>query len=162
MINELLDQKIKDEEKKHLLVKALKDNQLHIDEISKHKDSYLDKDVQVIVEALNEVSYAHPEITNSSWLSFLKTYINSSNNHIKRNVLLAIGNLSSLYPNNLDGILKTLLTHYKETNKELQLVKYDTLTKIIRLDKYKDSSYEKQVKEIGEALVANSSGLLNF
>lgn len=158
---DIMDQNVKKDEKKYMIVDGIKNNEISIDDIKDNKDKFLDKDFIVIFEALFNISKHRPELSNSHWLSFLKHYLLSSNNSIKKEVLLIIGNIASLYPNNLDDVLKKVLKCEAST-KELQLVKYDTLTKIVKLDKYKDSEYALEVKKIGEDLVANSSGILNF
>ena len=110
VIEALHDKGKKAVEKRDLIVEGILDKTLFVEEIA-DLPGMTEKDVGIILEAMEEVSRTEPSLSSIAWLSLAEKYIEADNNTLKREASQVIGNIASQYAERLDSIIPKLLAN---------------------------------------------------
>ncbi len=71
-------------------------------------NNFNDKQISIILEAIEEITNKNIIQLNSAYLHFGESYILSKDNSCKREAARIVGNMASYYPNELDDAIKTI------------------------------------------------------
>jgi hypothetical protein len=150
IISVLHDKDKKAVEKRVLLVEGIRKNTLSIEDVTALADM-TEKDTGIVLEAMEEVSRTEPTFSSTVWLSFAEKYIEADNNTLKREASRAIGNIASLYPDELDGIVSKLLANSSNDGTVVRWGSAYALGRIILIPRYAKSDLYEKLTAIAEA-----------
>ena len=161
-INELLSDKTKKPtEKRREIAKAVADKTLAVSDFAAAKIE--DKNLALILEALEELSRQNPEVADLSWLKFAESHLLSPDNNVKREAARIIGNTAHLFPDNLETAVPKLIENTNNTGTVVRWSCAYALGKIIAVPKYAQSDlYDKLTALAGkEQMNGNKNQYLN-
>jgi hypothetical protein len=150
IINVLHDKGKKAVEKRALLVEGIRKNTLSIEDVTVLADM-TEKDIGIVLEAMEEVSRIEPTFSSTVWLSFAEKYIEADNNTLKREASRVIGNIASLYADGLDGIVPKLLANSGDDGTVVRWGSGYALGRIILIPQYAKSDLFEKLVTIAEA-----------
>ncbi|MDR1265778.1 MAG: hypothetical protein LBK42_09530 [Propionibacteriaceae bacterium] len=137
-------------EKRAALVAAIKGKELSIDDLST-LSGLIDKDLGIILEAMEEVSRSEPALSDAAWLALAEKYIDSDNNTLKREASRVIGNIAHLFAEQLDSVVSKLLANSRDEGTVVRWGSGYALGRIILIPQYANSDLYGQITAIAEA-----------
>lgn len=148
-ILELLNNKsLRAIEKRTEIINAFVENIVSLKEVISICNSLNDKQIAIILEAIEEITNKELIQVGVDYLLFAEGYILSDNNSCKREASRIIGNLAKRFPNKLDIAIKKLL---KNTNNESTVVRWGSayaLSRIIVLPQLAKTDLFNEINEI--------------
>jgi hypothetical protein len=147
VIDVLHDKKMKTVQKRAVLAEALRNKALLIDDAAALL-GLTDKDLAIILEAMEEVTRIEPSLSDSDWLTFAEQYIESNNNTLKREASRVIGNIAHLYADKLDSVIDKLLANCDDSSTVVRWGSAYALGRIILIPVYADSNLFDTLTEI--------------
>lgn len=136
-ILEILNNKsLKAIEKRTQIINALEKNMDSLKEVTIICNSLNDKQIAIILEAIEEITNKELIQVDVDYLIFAEGYILSDNNSCKREASRIVGNLAKRFPDKLDTAIKNLL---KNTNNESTVIRWGSayaLSRIIVLPQF--------------------------
>lgn len=139
LIEILNDKSLKGTEKRSKVISGIVENNLSLNEIDSVSNSLNDKQIAVILEAIEEITNKKLKQLDSSYIEFVEKFILSENNSCKRESSRVIGNLAEQYPKELESAIKSLL---QNTNDESTVVRWGSayaLSRIIVLSEFSNT-----------------------
>ncbi|MDR1263113.1 MAG: hypothetical protein LBK46_06450 [Oscillospiraceae bacterium] len=148
---EILHDKVKKAvEKRTALAEAIKCNELSIDGLST-LSGLTDKDLVIILEAMEEVSRSEPALSDMAWLAFAEKYVISDNNTLKREASRVIGNIAPLFAEQLGGLVSKLLANSGNEGTVVRWGSGYALGRIILIPQYAKSDLYEKLTSIAES-----------
>lgn len=144
----LIDKSSKGTAKRAEIIKMLLDNSLSLNEIKRESDSLNEKQMVIILEAIEEITNKKIKQLDPSYIAFAEKYILSDSNSCKREASRIIGNLAEQYPDKLGTAIDPLILN---TNNESTVVRWGSayaLSRIIVLDTFSKSDLFHEINNI--------------
>ncbi|MGG0643780.1 HEAT repeat domain-containing protein [Sporosarcina gallistercoris] len=150
-IVELVNNKsLKAMEKRIQIIEILLEDNLSLQELITICDSLKDKQIAIILEAIEEITNKKMKQLDPAYIDFVEKYILSDNNSCKREASRIVGNLAEQYPNKLDSVIQCLI---KNTTDDSTVVRWGSayaLSRIIVLTEYANTDLYDQISDICE------------
>lgn len=150
LVSVLEDVSLRLNEKRDKIIEALRSKSFTIKEIELFKKILDEKEMVVILEAMEVVSVKNPELADLQWLKFSENYIISFNNNLKRESSRIIGNIAHLFPNELESIIKKLIINTKDKGTVIRWSSAYALSRIIIIPVYAQSELYNTLLKIYE------------
>lgn len=121
-----------------------------IGDIFSASEAFGDKQISVILEAVEEISGKGLMDLSEKYLEFAKRYIVSSDNACKREASRIIGNLSARYPQAVQDAVPALLENTKAEGTVVRWASAYALSRIIVLKEYRDTDLYGKILSVCE------------
>ncbi len=110
-----------------------------------------EKSASAVLESIEEVSNKKFIPLGVEYFDFAKKYVESPDSDCKREASRIVGNMASSFPDELDDIIPVLLKNSNDPGTAVRWGSAYALSRIILLEKYRDSVLLDKVKEICDA-----------
>ena len=148
----LLTQKdVKKIEVREQLVSAIADGSFSLEDFKSRAGELNDKQTATFLEAVEAVTGKKLRLLSADYLHFAEQYILSDNNSCKREASRIVGNMAADYPSELDGAVEALLRNTGDSGTVVRWGSAYALSRIIILERYRDSALVQKVKALYEA-----------
>lgn len=137
-------------EKRIQILKILLEDNLSLQELITICDSLKDKQIAIILEAIEEITNKKMKQLDPAYIDFVANYILSDNNSCKREASRIVGNLAEQYPHKLDSIIQCLI---KNTTDDSTVVRWGSayaLSRIIVLPEHANTDLYDEISDICE------------
>lgn len=148
LIEILTDKSLKGAEKRAVIISAIVNDSISLNEIMNVSDSLSEKHIAILLEAIEEITNKKLKKVDSSCIAFAEKYIFSDSNSCKREASRIIGNLAEQYPKELNSAIKYLILN---TNSENTVVRWGSayaLSRIIVLSEFSNTNLFKEISDI--------------
>ncbi len=148
LIEILTDKSLKTTEKRAVIISAIVNDSISLNEIINVSHSLNEKHIAIILEAIEEITNKKLKQVDSSCIAFAEKYILSDSNLCKREASRIIGNLAEQYPKELDSAIKNLI---QNTNSESTVIRWGSayaLSRIIVLSEFLNTNLFKEISDI--------------
>ena len=160
IINILNDNSLTSIEKRTRIENSLRTKDVLIKEIELTEKSLDDKQLAIVLEAMELVTRKNPEISDKKWLEFNQKFLSSTSNNLKRESARVIGNIAHLFPNNLEPAIKELLKNLKDPGTVIRWSSAYAFASIITIPNHANSSLYQTISRICEQ--EENSGVKNL
>lgn len=150
IIKLLNNKSLKSTEKRAIIVEGLVKDEISLDQLVNNCKSLNEKQIAIILEAIEEITNKNIKQLDSAYLSFAEQFILSDNCSCKREASRIVGNLAQQYPHELETAVQALL---KNTDDESTVVRWGSayaLSRIITLSEFAESHLFDKISEICE------------
>ena len=142
---------LKATEKRALIVAGIKNGAFTVATFSSVCDDLNEKQLAVILEAMEEFSREEPTQTTAEWLCFAERFLSSTSNGVLREASRIVGNVAHLYEHDLEGAIEKLLKNTEKESTVLRWASAYALSKIVVIPKYAKSPLYVTIGEICES-----------
>ena len=153
------DKTIKSIEKREEIAKAIRMNLITIKEIQLLKDVLDDKNMSLILEAMEAVSNKNAEVADLDWLKFAQGFITSKSNNLKREASRVVGNIAHMFPNDLESAIKSLMENTTNDRTVIRWGSAYALARIIQIPQYANGELYDTLTDLCER--ENENGVKN-
>lgn len=148
-IVEILGNKsLKATEKRAQIISVLYEENLSLNELVTICNSLNDKQIAIILEAIEEITNKKIKQLDSAYIDFVEKYILSDNNSCKREASRIVGNLAEQYPNKLDSVIKCLIKNTTDVSTVVRWGSAYALSRIIVLTEFANTGLFDAVSDI--------------
>lgn len=151
----LNDKTLKGKAKAKKLVDGIVSGNLSLADIEKVVASLDDKQLAVVLQAIEEITNKGLKKLDSSYLDLAEKYILSDSNAVKREASRIVGNLAKEYPDKLDPAIKLLMKNIDDDSTVVRWGSAYALAKIVELDKYANSDLYDKLSKISDKETEN-------
>ena len=148
MLEILNNKSLKAIEKRTQIINAFVENIASFKEVASICKSLNDKQIAIILEAIEEITNKELIQVDADYLLFAEGYILSDDNSCKREASRIIGNLAKRFPDQLNTSIKSLLIN---TNNESTVVRWGSayaLSRIIVLPQFASTDLFNEISNI--------------
>ena len=147
----LLDNKtMKPVEKRNEIEKAIRAGTFTIQDIESLAREADAKEIVLVFEAMEAITTKNPEIATIHWLICTQEFISSEANALKREASRIVGNIASLFPNDLKTAIQKLLANTKVDSTVLRWSSAYALGRIICIPQHAQSELFAVVTKLSE------------
>lgn len=146
----LNDKSIKRLEKRSKIVNFIINNEFSTLNFAEFPNNFNDKQISIILEAIEEITNKNIIQLNSAFLHFGESCILSKDNSCKREAARIVGNMASYYPNELDDAIQKLLINTRDESKVVRWSSAYALSRIILIKDFQTNNLLNQIKEISD------------
>ena len=111
IIGILNNRNIKPLGKREAVIEAINTGVIAIEDIQSFQNVLDDKKMTLVLEAMEAITNKNPNTADLEWLTFVQGYIISESNNLKRESSRIVGNIAHLFPDDLETVIKNLLTN---------------------------------------------------
>ena len=159
IIGILNNKNVKSLGKREAVVEAINTGLITIEEIQSFQNVLDDKKMALVLEAMETVTNKNPGEADLDWLKFAQGYITSESKNLKRESSRIIGNISHLFPDDLEDAIQSLS---KNTENEGTVIRWGSayaLGRIVAIPRYANSELFNLVTDLYER--ENDNGVKN-
>lgn len=149
IVNLLGDKSTKPIEKRAQLAEAITMKLVTIDEV-KSINGLDEKKTGIVLEAMEAVTRNNPGLADLAWLKFAQEYIASASNSLKREASRVVGNISHLFPDDLEAAIEKLIENAANDGTVIRWSSAYALGRIILLPRYANSGLFDTVTKLCE------------
>ena len=151
-VGSLKQKGIKKLEAREKIAAAITDGSFSLGELQSRIGELKEKQIATVLEAIEEVTGRRERpALGVEYLRFAEDYILSENNSCKREASRVTGNMAADYPSELDGAVEALLRNTGDSGTVVRWGSAYALSRIIILERYRDSALVQKVKALYEA-----------
>lgn len=148
-ITEILNDKaLKRLEKRNVLVAAITNRELDFATISGACESLPEKNLSLLLEAVEEVSRSKEFTLEAAYLELAENYILHANPSCKREASRIVGNLADKFPDKLERAIPALLQNAEEEGTVIRWASAYALSRILLIPHYAKSPLFEQVSDL--------------
>lgn len=134
-LNDILKNKeLKAMDKRKQVVKYIVENQYTCNALNLNLSANSDKEIAIVLEALEEITNQLAEKLDVSYLAFAEKYLSSSNNSCKREAARILGNLAVYYPSEIQHAIPLLIVNTKDESTVVRWSSAYALSRIIEIE----------------------------
>lgn len=145
------DKSLKGIARRALIIKCIEQGELPFTVIEQCAESLSDKDLSVILEAMEELSRGSSVVPTLSWLYLAEKHINSPSNSLKREASRVVGNIAHLFPEELSDAISALKINTQNEGTVIRWAAAYALAKIVVIEQYAINSLYDFVVEVCES-----------
>lgn len=161
ILDEIMTQKdVKKIDIKKIIIDGMVYGSISPKDIFESADISGENSASAVLESIEEVSNKKFIPLGIEYLDFAKQYLESPFSSCKREAARIAGNMASSFPDALEDVIPALIKNSKDPDIAVRLGSAYALSKIILLEKYRDSELICKVKEISDA--EEESGVKNI
>ena len=150
LVSVLEDVRLKKDEKRKEIINSLNNKEFTIKEINIFKNILDERDLIIVLEAMEVVTRKNPHIADLKWLEFVEEYIIADSNNLKRESSRIVGNIAHLFPNNLKNVIEKLLVNSLDKGTVIRWSSAYALSRIIIIPVYAQSELYNTLLKIYE------------
>lgn len=135
-------------EKRSQIISVLIEDNLSLNELVTECDSLNDKQMAIILEAIEVITNKKLKHLDSDYIEFVGKYILSDNNSCKREASRIVGNLAEQHPNKLDSVINCLIKNTTDVSTVVRWSSAYALSRIIVLTEFANTCLFDEVSEI--------------
>lgn len=159
-ITEIINNKsLKRLEKRNSIVAAIINGDISFSMISEACESLSEKNISLLLEAVEEVSRSKEFSLEPSYLDLAEKYIVSSDNSCKREASRIVGNLATTFPTKIESAIPPLLQNTENDSTVIRWASAYALSRIILIPNYAKSPLFEQISDL--CAKENESGVKN-
>ncbi|MCL2289003.1 MAG: hypothetical protein FWC33_07540 [Candidatus Bathyarchaeota archaeon] len=132
---------VKPVEKREVIAKAIQMKSVTIVDIQTARNVLNDKNLAIVFEAMEAVSGKYPELADLGWLIFVQGFVLSKSNSLKREASRIVGNIASMFPDDLETVMQYLMCNTKNESTVIRWGSAYALSRIIQIPKYANSAF---------------------
>ena len=144
------DKTLKATQKRKVIIDALVKKELSIEDVKKSCDILKDKELAIILEAIEEITNKGYMEADIKYLLFAQDYILSHHNAIKRESSRIIGNLAVQFPDNLENAINCLIENTRHEGTVVRWGSAYALSRIIVLPQFANTALYETLMSIAE------------
>jgi hypothetical protein len=142
------DKSLKSTDKREQIADALRAGKITVQEIE--SGGFDEKGIGLILEAMESVSGRDPDLADSEWLAFAKTYILSKSNSLKREASRVVGNIAHRFPGDLEDVIQMLMENTKNDGTVVRWGSAYALGRIILIPEFANSDLFDLLADLAE------------
>lgn len=146
-------------EKRKMIIKAIVEKNITIQQIEGLLNETDEKKSAIILEAIESITNSDAQIADIEWLHLAIKYILSESNSVKREASRIVGNISHKFPNDLDNAIEKLLINSNDQGTVVRWSSAYALSRIILIPQYANSELFDKLTEMCNC--ENESGVKN-
>lgn len=148
-ITEILkDKSLKRLEKRNSLIAAIIHREVDFSTISETCESLTEKNISLLLEAVEEVSRSKDFSLEPEYLDWAETYLLSSDHSCKREASRIVGNLASQFPDKIENAITALLQNARNDGTVIRWASAYALSRIILIPNYAKSPLFEQISDL--------------
>lgn len=148
LLDILNDKTLKGKAKTKKITDLIVSGKLSLADIEKVLKSIDDKQLAVILQAIEEITNKGLKKLDSSYLSLAEKYITSDSNAVKREASRIVGNLAKDYPDKLNSAIKSLMKNIDDDSTVVRWGSAYGLSRILEAGDHATSELYDKVKQI--------------
>lgn len=154
MIDLLNDNSTKSKDKRAKIISAVNNQEISIHDLISDS-SLVDKNILIVLEAIEEITRKTPETADAACILFAANYVTADSNAIKREASRIVGNLAHLFPEHLEPVIVKLLDNSNSVGTVVRWGSAYALGKIVQIPQFANSNLYLQVTTLSDEVKEN-------
>lgn len=154
-ISLLSDKSLGRADKRETIVNALKEKVIAFNDLQPYLSELDDKQITLIVEAMEAITRKNPEMADREWLEFAVQCMDSRSNSLVREASRVIGNIAHLFPDDLGTAIHKLMGNVNNEGTVLRWGSAYALGKMIAIPQHANSELYEVLLNLSEMEIDN-------